>query len=58
VGISVKGTSVTVIHNCQQQAEVKTLGRTMPAMDLPKEGVIFLGFQIFEEDMFVVSVEK
>lgn len=47
---------MTVIHNCEQTSESIKLGRTMPALPLEQEGVLFVGHQLFEEELFTVSV--
>lgn len=56
LGLSVKGNTMTVIHNCEQTSESIKLGRTMPALPLEQEGVLFVGHQLFEEELFTVSV--
>ena len=58
LGLSVKGNTLTVIHDCQQTDEPIRMGRTMPPVSFEKKGVIFVGYQVFEEDLYTVSMNK
>ena len=58
LGLSVKGDTLTVIDNCQQTDEPIRMGRTMPPLPFEKKGVVFVGYQVFEEELYTVSANR
>lgn len=57
LGLSVKGNTLTVIHDCRQTKEPITIGRTMYPSPLAfeKKGAILVGSELFEDDIYTVS---